>query len=107
MEGIRISSSPKIKIMTDRKGNQFRILLVGLFLLSLFMGCAPQDAKVHQRKLNHDREKKEAAAMKSYQNAVKQHNKNQSKETKAMMKQARKSTGKNTPLKHSSGTKCK
>jgi hypothetical protein len=71
------------------------------------MSFSPQNAKVHQRKINHDREKKEKTEIKNYEKAVKQHNKNQSNGTKTMMKQARKNKGKNTPLKHSSGTKCK
>ena len=89
------------------KGNKFRFLFICLLIVPLVMAFAPQDSKVHQKKIEHDREKKEKLAKKSYENAVKQHNKNQSAQTRSMMKQARKSRGKNTPLKHSSGPKCK
>jgi hypothetical protein len=91
----------------NHKGNKFRILFFVILFLPLFLASSPQDSKVHQRQITHDREKKEKMARKNYEKAVKQHNNNQSKETKAMMKQARKSKGKNTPVKHSSGTKCK
>ena len=91
----------------SHKGNNFRFLFLFLLIIPLIMSFSPQDAKVHQGKINHDREKKEKIARKNYENAVKQHNKNQSNETKTMIKKARRSKAKNTPLKHSSGTKCK
>jgi hypothetical protein len=59
----------------------------------------PQEAKVNQKKIDRDRAKKEKEAQKDYEKAVKRHMDNQSKETKAMMKKAKKDSKKNTPLK--------
>ena len=61
--------------------------------------AAPQEAKVNQRKINAEREKKKKEAVKQYEKAVKQHYDNQSKETKAMMKRAKREAKKNTPIK--------
>jgi hypothetical protein len=59
----------------------------------------PQEAKVHQKKIDKERAKKEKEGQKQYDKAVKKHMDNQSKETKKMMKQAKKDAKKNTPLK--------
>jgi len=79
------------------------------FLVSLFIPFTPQiyasqagkpqEAKVNQRKINRERAKKEKEGQKQYEKAVKKHMDNQSKETKIMMKKARKDSKKNTPLK--------
>ena len=62
-------------------------------------GGAPQEAKVNQKKIDRNRAKKEKESRKEYEKAVKRHNDNQSKQTKAMMKKAKKDSKKNTPLK--------
>jgi hypothetical protein len=59
----------------------------------------PQEAKINQRKIDKKRAKKEKEGQKQYDKAVKKHMDNQSKETKIMMKKARKDSKKNTPLK--------
>jgi hypothetical protein len=58
-----------------------------------------QEARVNQKKIDKDRAKKEKEGQKQYEKAVKKHMDNQSKETKIMMKKARKDSKKNTPLK--------
>jgi hypothetical protein len=58
-----------------------------------------QEAKVNQKKIDKERAKKEKEGQKQYEKAVKKHMDNQSKETKAMMKQAKKDSKKNTPVK--------
>ena len=80
-----------------------------LFLVYLFIPCQPQsfageagrpqEAKIHQKKIDKERAKKEKEGQKQYEKAVKRHMDNQSKETKIMMKKARKEAKKNTPLK--------
>lgn len=59
----------------------------------------PQESRVNQRKINAERAKKAKNAKKQYDKAVKQHYDNQSKETKAMMKKAKREAKKNTPIK--------
>ena len=63
------------------------------------MAAIPQEAKVHQNKIDKERAKKAKEGQKQYEKAVKKHMDNQSKETKKMMKQAKKDAKKNNPLK--------
>ena len=58
-----------------------------------------QEKKVNQKKISKDRAKKQKQAQKEYHDAVNQHKKNQSKSTKAMMRQSRKESGTLTPIK--------
>ena len=77
------------------------VLLITLFLSAVFMlpsGHA-QEQKVNQKKFNKDRERKQKQAVKEYHKAVKLHQKNQAKNTKAMMRQSRKQSGTLTPIK--------
>lgn len=76
----------------------FFVCLVIPFNPQLYAG-KPQEAKVNQRKINKARAKKEKEGQEQYEKAVKKHMDNQSKETKTMMKKARKDSKKNTPLK--------
>ena len=72
-----------------------------LFLFCMFYvpsGHA-QEQKVNQKKFNKDRERKQKQAVKEYHKAVKLHQKNQAKNTKAMMRQSRKQSGTLTPIK--------
>jgi len=74
-----------------------------VFLLLVVIICLPgvqaQEQKVNQKKINKERERKQKQAEKDYHNAVKRHQKAQSKNTKAMMHQSRKESGSNTPVK--------
>jgi hypothetical protein len=60
-----------------------------------------------QRKVEKEKERKDKEAKKKYEAAIKRHEKNQSAATRSMMKETKKESPKNTPLKHSSGKKCK
>ncbi len=60
-----------------------------------------------QRKIEREKERKEKEKRKKYEMAVKQHEKNQSATTRSMMKETKKESPKNTPLKPASGKKCK
>jgi len=75
--------------------------LVWLLLMCMIgiPGVQGQEHKVNQKKINQDRERKQKQAEKEYHNAVKQHQKSQSKNTRAMMRQSRKESGTNTPVK--------
>ena len=75
------------------------VLTMFLFEDSQAGAIYPQEAKVNQRKINAERAKKEKESKKQYEKAVKQHYDHQSKETKAMMKRAKRETKKNTPIK--------
>jgi hypothetical protein len=79
-----------------------RLYMLIFLMLALFCFAPPvraQERKVHQKKINKERAKKQKQAEKEYHNAVNQHNKNQSKSTKAMMRQSRKESGTLTPIK--------
>ena len=60
-----------------------------------------------QRRIEKEQARKDKESKKQYDKAIKQHMKNQSAETRSMMKQTRKDSPKNTPLKPSSRKKCK
>jgi uncharacterized membrane protein (DUF106 family) len=79
----------------------FRYVLVSIWIALPVTGIssAPQERQVNQKKIDKEREKRQKEAMKEYNKALKEHHKHQSKETKAMMRQSRKESGKNTPLK--------
>jgi hypothetical protein len=60
-----------------------------------------------KRRMEKEKERKDKEARKKYDQAIKQHEKNQSANTRSMMKKTRKESPKNTPIKPSSGKKCK
>jgi len=76
------------------------LALLSLFLLLQFSytDCFPE-AAVRQKKIDRERKQKEKQARKAYELDLKKHHQNQSKETRAMMKQSRKKSKKFTPLK--------
>jgi len=85
------------------------ILLVGMFVLILPAGltsCSPERS-ASVRKTEKEKARKDKEARKEYDKAVRQHMKRQSDETRSMMKKTKKETTKNTPLKPTSGKKCK
>lgn len=84
-------------ILTQYYMKRYLLLLVFLILPVLF-SFTPQESKVNQKKIEREREKKKKLAKKQYDQAVLRHRKMQSKDTKARMKQTRKSAKKSTPL---------
>jgi hypothetical protein len=72
-------------------------ILILLASLSVGAGILPQEVRVNQKKIERDRAKKKKQDMKYYENAVKRHNKIQSKSTKSSMKKTKKGAKKNTP----------
>jgi hypothetical protein len=82
-------------------------MLLVLFLFVLADYAISQETKVSKRKIERQQMKNQKKAQKEYDAAVKQHNKNQSKETRAMMKRAKKDSRKDMPVKPAKGKKCK
>jgi len=95
------------------KWNYFKILGVLLVFCAMLLSspCRPSSIvkgkDPGQRKMEKEKEKKDKETKKKYDQAIKQHEKNQSAATRSMMKQTRKESPKNTPIKPSSGKKCK
>jgi hypothetical protein len=85
------------------------LFLLGMILLVTSYGlssCA-QGKNASQRKIEKENARKDKEARKEYEQAVKRHEKNQSAATRSMMKETKKDSPKNTPLKESNGKKCK
>jgi len=77
-----------------------KILVVFVLInLSVIPVTYAQEKKVNQKQIDKQRRKKQKQAEKEYHDAIKQHMKNQSRNTKAMMKQSRKESGTMTPVK--------
>ena len=103
----------KKNIISGMRGHYFKkkgiLFLLGMILLTSPSGlssCSPQkDAS--RRRIEKEKARKDKEARKKYEQAIKQHEKNQSAMTRSMMKQTKKESPKNTPLKKSSGKKCK
>jgi len=94
-------------------GNHLRknafLFLAGLIFFTASVGfssCSSQK-NISQRKIEKERERKDKESRKKYDQAIKQHEKNQSAATRSMMKETKKESPKNTPLKKSNGKKCK
>ena len=83
------------------------LLWLSLLVPQASLTTCRSERSVSERKIEKDRKKKEKKARKEYEQAIKHHMDQQSKTTKAMMKESKKGTPKNTPLKPASGTKCK
>lgn len=88
-------------------GTYIKILLFSLLVFLFVSVTDGQESKVSRRKIEREKAKKERQALKDYNRALKQHQKNQTSNTKVMMKRARKDAPKTTPLKPASGKKCK
>ena len=67
--------------------------------LPIFCSFVPQEARVNQKKIERQREKKQKESIKQYEQAVKRHYDNQSKATKKTMKQTKKESKNATPIK--------
>jgi hypothetical protein len=83
-----------------------RIPFIFLLFLPGLMAFTPQERSTNPRKAERIRAKKEKEARRKYEKDVRMHMNNQSKETKSMMKKAKKDSRKNSPVKPSSGKKC-
>ena len=89
-----------------RKGTL--LLLAMVFTILPFGNYSySQKPSSSQRRAEKAKAKKEKEATKKYEQAIKQHQKNQSANTRAMMKQTKKDSPKNTPLRKAKGKKCK
>jgi hypothetical protein len=100
-------------ISSGMKGNRLKMTGI-LFLLGIFMFTAPcglsscsQQKNISQRRIEKEKARKDKESRKQYEQAIRQHEKNQSSTTRSMMKETKKESSKNTPLKKSSGKKCK
>jgi len=95
------------------KGNRYRtmgaLIISGVMLVTTpCMASSFSGGKDHsQRRIEKEKAHKDKEAKKQYDKAIKQHMQNQSAATRSMMKQTRKDSPKNTPLKPSSRKKCK
>ena len=79
--------------------NKIFLIFVMVFMPLLVIPF-PQEARVNQKKIEREREKKQKKAMKDYNAAVKRHNKIQSKSTRTSMKKTKKEAKSNTPSLH-------
>ena len=93
--------------MKKRFSKRLIIFSFLFFFLPFLFAFYPQEVKVNQRKVDREHQQKQLAAKKDYDKAIKMHQKNQSKETRAMMKRSKKANKKNTPMKMPGGKKCK
>jgi hypothetical protein len=75
------------------------ILLLVITVAPAMFSFTPQEARVNQKKIEREREKKQKKDKKQYDKAVKQHKNNQSKATKKSMKQTKKESKNATPIK--------
>jgi type VI protein secretion system component VasK len=80
--------------------SSMRYILIGLvsILLAIPAGLPAQQAKGTRKKTEREQKKREKAAMKDYQDALKRHHQRQSKETKAMMRQTKKQAKRTLPV---------
>ncbi len=78
----------------------FRYLLISLWLSAPLAGFSvPPQGEAHQKQIDRERKKKQKEGEKEYKKLLKEHHQRQSKETKAMMRQSRKDSKTNTPVK--------
>ena len=78
-----------------------KIFLFGCIaaFLPVVFSFVPQEARVNQKKIERQREKKQKESIKQYEQAVKRHHDNQSKATQKSMKQTKKESKNATPIK--------
>lgn len=81
-------------------------LAVSLTVVPCLTSCK-SEKQASVKRSQKDKAKKDKEAQKKYEAAIKQHEKNQSATTRAMMKKSKKDQPKNTPLRKASGKKCK
>jgi len=69
------------------------------FLLVSNLPLFSQEVRVNQKEIDRKRKKEVGKAKKAYEADLKRHHKNQSKETRIMMRESRKKSKRITPLK--------
>lgn len=74
------------------------ICFLSLSVFSPGLSAFPQESKINQKRIEKERIKKQKESEKKYAQAKKRHQKMQTKETRARMKQTRKESAGNTPL---------
>ena len=83
--------------MTFRR--QIFLIAFIIAILPVIYSFIPQEARVNQKKIERQREKKQKEAQKKYNQAVKHHQDIQSKATKKSMKRTKKESKDATPIK--------
>ena len=88
--------------------------IIPLFIFAMILLAMPyglsscsQEKDVNKRRIEKEKARKDKEARKKYEQAIMRHEKIQSAATRSMMKETKKESPKNTPLKRSSGKKCK
>jgi hypothetical protein len=81
------------------RANRLLIIILIVSFQAMLVSYIPQEARVNQKKIERERAKKQKQARKDYDQAVKHHNKIQSKSTRASMKKTKKESKKSTPTK--------
>lgn len=95
----------KRKIRNNIVSHLFKTLIALILIVPFLMAFSPK-GKSTPRQVEKMRVKKEREAKLQYAKGVKMHMANQSKETKAMIKKAKKEAKKNMPVKPASRKKC-
>ncbi|MCX6268757.1 MAG: hypothetical protein NTW16_15630 [Bacteroidetes bacterium] len=80
--------------------NRFLMAILFVIMMPVLIFSAPQEPRVNQKKIDRERIKKQKQFLKEYDQAVRRHNKRQSKATKESMRKTQKQSKKVTPLKH-------
>ena len=80
------------------RGIHQRLLVFLILVIPVMNFATPQEAKVNQRKIAKEHERKQKQAVKDYEKAVKHHNNLQSKSTRTSMKKTKKQSRKVTPI---------
>ncbi len=91
----------QIAAVLRRKARRYRVAMVVLILCAGWpttLEIRGQEARVNHRKIERERERKKKQALREYNDAVKRHNKMQSKTTRASMKKTKKEAKKVTPV---------
>ena len=85
------------------------LFIFAVILLAMPNGLSScsQEKDINKRRIEKENARKDKEAREKYEQAIKRHEKNQSDATRSMMKETKKESPKNTPLKRSSGKKCK
>jgi hypothetical protein len=83
------------------------IFAVILLAMPYGLSSCSQEKDVNKRRIEKEKARKDKEARKKYEQAIMRHEKIQSAATRSMMKETKKESPKNTPLKRSSGKKCK
>jgi spermidine synthase len=90
-----------------KRAGIFILLVLVLSSATCSLSSCSSQKNISQRRIEKEKERKDKEARKKYEQAIRQHEKNQSAATRSMMKETKKESPKNTPLKKSSGKKCK